>query len=155
MTKVAFNNNRMSARTVRVFSAVEKLLEAGENVRTRKLDLTEFARILERLPADRKPLFELALFTGMRPGELVPVNRYSGEGTRGLTWDRVDYQDRVIRLEAEDTKTGEGRAVPITDEILDVLRRIARDLRSGHVFTYRGKPEKGLRGSGCHLRAEC
>jgi integrase len=140
MVKVAFNNNRVSARTMRIFDAVEKLLEAGENVRTRKLDLGEFARILARLPTDRKPLFELALYTGMRPGELVPVNRYSGEGTRGLTWDRVDYRDRVIRLEAEDTKTGEGRAVPITDEILDILRRIPRDLRYGHVFTYRGKP---------------
>jgi integrase len=148
MVKVAFNNNRVSARTMRVFNAVEKLLEAGENIRKRKLTLKEFVKVLDQLPAERKSLFELALYTGMRPGELVPINRYSEEeGTRGLTWDRIDYRDRVIRLEAEDTKTGESRSIPITDEILAILRRIPRDLRCGHVFTHRGKPLSDIRGS--------
>jgi len=30
-----------------------------------------------------------------------------------LTWDRVDLKERFIRLRPEDTKTNEGRLVPL------------------------------------------
>jgi len=153
MVRVAFNNNRVGGKTLRLFSTVDKLLKAGENVRKKTLILNEFVKILNQLPTERKPLFELALYTGMRPGEMIAVSRYNEEeGTRGLTWDRVAYRNLAIRLEADDTKTGEGRVVPITEEIMEILRRIPRDLRCENVFTYRGRPISGIRES---IRKAC
>ena len=38
----------------------------------------------------------------MRPGEIL-----------GLTWGQVDLQEGFIRLSPEDTKTNEGRLVPL------------------------------------------
>ncbi|HVO83181.1 MAG TPA: site-specific integrase [Syntrophobacteria bacterium] len=146
MVKVAFDNNKVSARTWRTFANVKKLLGAGENVRRRVFELDEYLSLYPHLSARLRPLFDLALFTGMRPGEMVPVNSYSAEeGTEGLTWDRVDYRNRMLVLEAGDTKTGEARRIPITDEVMEILKGIPRDLRSNHVFTHRGKPTSDFR----------
>jgi integrase len=109
-------------------------------------ELEEYLALYPHFPARLRPLCDLALFTAMRPGEMVPVNSYSAdEGTEGLTWDRVDYRSRMIVLEGGDTKTGEARRIPITDEIMEVLKGIPRDLRSNHVFTHRGKPMSAFR----------
>jgi integrase len=146
MMKMAWDSNKISARTWRVFSGVKKLLRTGENVRKRVFELEEYAALYPHLSARLRPLCDLAVFTGMRPGEMIPVNRYSAEeGTEGLTWDRVDYRKRTIILEAEDTKTSEARRIPITDEIHEILKGIPRDLRSNHIFTHRGKPMSDFR----------
>ena len=62
-----------------------------------------------------QPFIRLALHTGCRKGELLKLN-----------WVRVDLQAGLIRLEAEHTKTGKRRAVPINSEarkaLLDRLR---------------------------------
>ncbi len=47
----------------------------------------------------------LALHTGCRKGELL-----------GLEWRRVDLRERLIYLEAEHTKAGRRRSVPLNDE---------------------------------------
>lgn len=52
----------------------------------------------------------------------------------------------MIVLEADHTKTGEARNIPITDEILEILHGIPRDLHCNHVFTYRGEPLGDVRG---------
>jgi integrase len=70
----------------------------------------------------------------MRMGEIL-----------SLTWDRVDLKNRVIRLEAEDTKDREPRAVPIIDELSEILRAIPRALHNHHVFLYKGKPIRDIR----------
>jgi integrase len=52
--------------------------------------------------------------TGMRRGEI-----------QFLTWNKVDLKAGLIRLEGKDTKTGEGRSVPISlalREVLDAIR---------------------------------
>jgi len=43
----------------------------------------------------------VAYQAGMRQGEILR-----------LTWDRVDFKVKMIRLQAEDTKTNEKRLVP-------------------------------------------
>jgi len=147
MVNLAFDSNMVSGKTVRVFKRVGKLTEPGGNVRKRVLELEAYVRLREHLPPHVRPLFDLALYTGMRPGELIPVNRANKqEGTRGLTWDRVDFKRRLIHLRAEDTKTGEARDVPVTDEILGVLQKIPRDMRSRYVFTFLGRPLSDIRG---------
>lgn len=52
----------------------------------------------------------------------------------------------MIVLEAENTKTGEARKIPVTDEILEILHSISRDINCKHVFTYRGAPWSSIKG---------
>lgn len=59
MVKVAFNNNRVGGKTMRLFNTVEKLMKHKENIRKRKLTLNEFIKVLDQLPTDRRPLSEL------------------------------------------------------------------------------------------------
>ena len=54
------------------------------------------------------PVFQIAIETGMRRGELL-----------GLEWSRVDLERRVIRL--IDTKNGDGRSVPLTLKAVEIL----------------------------------
>src|ERR1043166_3084926 len=72
----------------------------------------------------------------MRAGEIIK-----------LTWDKVDFKTGFIRLAAEDTKTNEKRAIPLSPLLHETLDAIRRDQRaekvtaiSGHVFTWRSKP---------------
>ena len=89
---------------------------------------------MEALPQHTKAILATAFYTGMRMGEIL-----------SLTWDRVDLKNRVIRLEAEDTKDREPRAVPIIDELSEILRAIPRALHNHHVFLYKGKPIRDIR----------
>jgi len=60
-------------------------------------------------------LYALALHTGMRKGELA-----------GLTWDRVDFDRRLICVDHSydgPTKADDLRHVPIDDVLLDILRK--------------------------------
>jgi integrase len=141
MMRTAWDANKMSGRTWKMFDSLEKVLKAGANIRSRKLEPQEYVTLEQHLASHHKPLCELALATGMRPGELLPINKSSkDESTKGLTCDQVDFKNRMIVLEAENTKTGEARKIPITDEILEILHSIPRDINCKHVFTYRGVP---------------
>jgi integrase len=147
MMRTAWNANKISGKTWKIFDSLEKVLKAGANVRSRKMEPQEYATLEKHLASHHKSLCGLALFTGMRPGELLPVNKSSKEeSTKGLTWDQVDFKNRMIVLEAENTKTGEARKIPITDEILEILHSIPRDINSDHVFTYRGVPLSSIIG---------
>lgn len=69
--------------------------------------------------------FLFACETGMRAGEIV-----------GLTWDRVDLGNRVVRL--TETKNGTARDVPLSKEAVRLLRVLperdrAFDLSSGQL----------------------
>jgi integrase len=46
----------------------------------------------------------------MRPGEIL-----------GLTWGQVDLKEGFIRLSPEDTKTNEGRLIPLDEELLEMF----------------------------------
>ena len=147
MMKAAWHSNKISGRTWRIFDNTKKLLKAGANIRKRVLEPEEYVVLDLNLAKHLKPLCDLALFTGMRPGELIPINKSNKEeATRGLTWDRVDFKNRMIVLEAEDTKTREARRIPITDEAKEILHSIPRDLTCNHVFTYRGVPLSSIKG---------
>jgi integrase len=70
---------------------------------------------------------ELALFTGMRRGEVL-----------GLTWERVDRATGVVRLDSASTKSGKRREVPLNGRADAVLARRGSK-RAGLVFgTRRG-----------------
>jgi integrase len=147
MMRTAWNSNKVSGRTWRIFSGTKKLLKAGANVRKRKLEPREYITLEFHLASHQKPLCKLVLFTGMRPGELIPINKSNKEeATKGLTWDQVDFKNKMIVLEAGDTKTRETRKIPITDEIREILHSVPRDINCNHVFTYRGVPLSNIKG---------
>ena len=45
-----------------------------------------------------------------------------------LTWDQVDLKEGFIQLKAEDTKTKEGRSVPLNGELIAMLQGHAQRL---------------------------
>jgi integrase len=59
-----------------------------------------------------------------------------------LVWDRVDFKEGLIRLKAEDTKTKEGRLIPLTPELTVLLQSLykVRYLQEPQVFLVRGSP---------------
>lgn len=71
----------------------------------------------------------------------------SGE-IRKLTWDKVDFKNRAIRLTADDTKEKEGKEIPIGDRVFEMLaakRKVVRigDTREGEPVFPNGRGEKG------------
>ena len=60
-----------------------------------------YLRLLSVLPECVRPIFTFGFYTGMRLGEL-----------ENLTWQHVDRQQGIIRLEPEDTKNDEAREIP-------------------------------------------
>jgi integrase len=64
----------------------------------------------------------------MRQGEIL-----------NLTWDSVGFANGVIRLKPEDTKANDGRIIPLTPELIRMLRDMPSTIH-GKVFTLNGKP---------------
>ncbi len=67
--------------------------------------------MIANCPRHAAMVVHFAYLTGMRAGEIF-----------NLTWDRVDLANRVIRLEASDTKTAEPRVVFLCDQAYDILK---------------------------------
>lgn len=123
----AFNNAMLGADTLRAFKAVKNLSKRNANARDRILSPEEFDRLLAGAAPHLKPIIATGYYTGMRLGEILP-----------LTWDKIDFKARVIRLEAGDTKDREPRAIPILDPLIEVLKAIPRGIH-GPVFKYAGR----------------
>ena len=96
--------------------------------RSRTLTQEEYQRLLDCCPPHFRSIVLLAYYTGMRKGEIF-----------GLTWERVDFQNGVIILEAENTKTQEKREIPLDESLKDILRKVPRTLGCHYVFNHRGK----------------
>lgn len=108
--------------------------------RERVISADEVRRLLDELRADRRPreqhlawltrtttadLFELALLTGMRRGELRLLER---------GW--LDLNERLVQLPQRTTKTGRARTVPLNNRALEILRtRSELSTHSLYVFT--------------------
>ncbi|MBW1954627.1 MAG: site-specific integrase [Deltaproteobacteria bacterium] len=132
----AFDNDMVSGNVLKTFKRVKKTLKPGSDVRDRVLSHEEFERLLSHAEGHLMGILMMGYYTGMRRGEIM-----------GLTWDRVDLQKRVIRLEAKHTKDREARNVPICDELYRVLREMPNRIQqaggSNRVFQYKGQGIKG------------
>jgi integrase len=98
------------------------------NERDRILGPEEYARLLSHCPAHLKPIINLASHTAIRRSEIL-----------NLTWGQVDLKEGFIKLRAEDTKTNEGRIVPLNRELLGMFQAMPRGLPMTPVFTYKGR----------------
>jgi integrase len=103
-------------------------------VRSGFLTDQQYAELLNELDLDLKPLFVSAYVTGIRKGELIPIQ-----------WPQVDFETNLIDLDPDKTKTGEGRTVPIVNgDMRDLLlaAKMERDERwpeSPWVFNREGR----------------
>jgi len=134
MISKAFDNRMISGETMRTFKAVKNVLKKGSDIRDRILTHDEFTRLCEFSAPHIRGILTMGYYTGMRRGEIL-----------NLTWDKVDLKDRVIRLEAADTKDREKRSIPICDELFRMLTNVTRHIKDPHVFLFRGKPVSDIR----------
>lgn len=132
----AWENDMVSGDTLKPFKRLKKMLKKGSNKRDRVLSVEEYNSLVSNLPYHAKNIIITAFYTGMRRGEVM-----------SLTWDRIDFRMRLIRLEREVTKDNERRYIPISDTLLTILKEIPRDTGDDHVFLYRGLPLKDIRAS--------
>jgi integrase len=78
------------------------------------LEAAEIPRLLAQLAERWQPLFATAVYAGLRKGELA-----------GLRWTDIDLNRRLITVarsyDADGTKTGKTRVLPICDELVPYL----------------------------------
>ena len=138
--KVAFNIARTRTKKVAVVPQFPRLKESAP--RQGFFEHTEYKAMLEALPEELKPLLVFAFHTGCRRGEILR-----------LKWSQVDLAERIIRLNAGETKNKEGRVIPLAKDVLEVLR-MQREIRDRYwsdspwVFFRHatGEPLKDFRG---------
>lgn len=133
----AFDNDIISGETLRTFKRVKKMLRRNANARDRILSPDEYKSLIQKAAKHLRGILATGYYTGMREGEIL-----------NLTIDRVNLRNRVIRLEASDTKDKEPRNVPICDELYEVLRKEVGLVRKAeddnYVFLYKGRPIKSI-----------
>ena len=90
----------------------------------------EFQALLAACDEQLRALVHLAAVTGMRRGELL-----------SLCHDDVDLERGYLVVRAANSKTSEGRTVPLNGEARGVLRPMAQS-SSGRVFPFESFPRK-------------
>lgn len=100
-------------------SKVKKFRE--DSHRLRFLDNEEINRLLEKAPLNLKPLIEVALYTGMRRGELF-----------NLTWKDIDWNRRVIHVVK--SKSGKVREIPMSNIAHNILLKLKSTGNQEKVF---------------------
>jgi len=110
--------------------SVQKL--KGEESRDRVLSDEEWEAYYREAPSWYKSIALCAYLTAMREGEIL-----------NLKWKRVNRKTGFIRLKPEDTKTSEGRPIPIDSRLNEVLGALPRSFKNRElVFTRDGAPVK-------------
>jgi len=110
LLKRAFNLARQTTPPkVAVVPHFPRLQEASP--RQGFFEQTEYAKMLEALPEELRPVLIFAFHTGCRRGEILR-----------LRWNQVDLAERTIRLNAGETKNREGRVIPLAKDVVEVLR---------------------------------
>jgi integrase len=97
-------------------------LPSNGKPRDRRLEGDEAAKLLKELTGEARAIFEFAIETGMRRGEML-----------SLEWRNVEYKKQVAVL--VDTKNGETRAVPLSSSAVRVLKNLTQGVGKAKVFT--------------------
>ena len=122
-----------SEETLKQVRKVKFLKE--NNKRLRFLNVDECKRLIKCCSEHLKPIVVTALNTGMRRGEIL-----------SLKWEQVDLRHGYISL--RDTKSGEGREIPINNTLERLFKEMPHSIESIYVFTDKnGDPYKGVKRS--------
>lgn len=117
------------------FAAARRFFYKETSGRLRFLTQDEATKLLDECPAHLRPVVFAALHTGMRRGEILK-----------LKWEAI----RAGYIYLTETKTGEGREIPVSDDLADLFKTLRQEngLRSPYVFLGRdGKRIRELRRS--------
>jgi len=129
----------------RELAALKRMLNIGARQTPPKVDRVPYIQMLEENNV-RKGFFEHADFLALRealPDHLKGVATFAYKtGWRrseilNLTWDRVDLQNGVVRLEAGETKNREARNCYLDDELKKILQeQQKRQKAEGRIMPY-------------------
>ena len=89
--------------------------------RLRFLETEEIVKLLSNCSESLRPIVVLAVFSGMRRGEIL-----------GLKWHDIDYKRGIITL--LDTKNGQKREVPMSDTVKNAIIQVRKHPASSYVF---------------------
>ena len=108
------------------------------NVRKGFFEHDEYIGLKNTLPDDLKPIVTFAYHSGWRKGEIM-----------GLTWDKVDLKQGIVRLNPGETKNDEGRTFYMNEEVWKEMRTLHSKRRIGcpFVFHRNGHPVRDFRDS--------
>lgn len=109
-----------SFRGLNPVSMAGMLPENNEHV-ARPLSEEEIERLLGELPGETKPIFEFAVATGIRIGNVMRMQ-----------WSHIDRKNKIIKLPT--TKPKKSLQLPLNDWADDILNRVPRHIRSPYVF---------------------
>jgi integrase len=106
------------------------------NARQGFLTDERYAKLRDALPDEVKPLFVTAYFTGVRFGELL-----------AWRWEQIDWEQGFVTLNADETKSGHARVVPILKGDMEEYLKWAQEHSEGcpHVFNRAGEPIQNIR----------
>jgi integrase len=150
MINKAFDNDKVDGRVLKTFRKVKNKLKRGANARKRTGAIEEYLRLLAKASSHLRPMLIMAMNTGMRPGEV-----------RTLRWAYIDQKSGFIRLPASSTKESKEKIIPINSHVKTVLDDLVPSLgvvtKDHHdfIFTFGGKPIKGLGGVKGALKNAC
>lgn len=102
-----------------------------ENRRERVLTDEELHRIwlvAGKMPYPFGPLLQILILTGQRKGEVA-----------GMRWSELDLKKRVWVIPRERVKNDNTHSVPLSDQVIRILKELPRFLHSDLVFTTTGK----------------
>jgi integrase len=111
---------------------------AETNARQGFLTDEQYEKVRDSLPDYLRPVFVTGYFTGVRLGELLAIE-----------WNQIDWEQGFITLNADETKSGYSRAVPILDGDMRTWLMWSQENANGstRVFHDDGEPLKDFRGA--------
>jgi integrase len=100
------------------------------NTREGFLEHGDFLKLVGHLPRHVAPVVEFLYWSGWRKGEALK-----------LEWRDVEMRGRVVRLRVENSKNREGRVLPLTGRLWEVMEERWRERRLDcpYVFHRRGR----------------
>jgi integrase len=98
-----------------------------EPPRTHWLEAGQVKRLLEECSDRVRPIIEVALLTGLRQGDILR-----------LTWDRIDFEQRLMRIVQRKTQTS--LVLPVSKALTGILNNLPRNMDCPYVFHENGKP---------------
>lgn len=106
------------------------------NVRKGFFEHEQYVALKNAMSDYLKPLVTFACHTGWRIGE-----------TLGLTWDKVDLKQGIVRLDPGETKNNEARTLYMDEELWREIRTLHSRRRLGcpYVFHREGEPIRDFR----------
>ncbi len=114
MLRIAFEDGKIAV------VPVIRMLKPGPP-RKGFLPREDFESLLAKLPTKLKPLITFLYYCGVRLGE-----------AKQIQWSQVDLAAALIRLEDEQTKTGEARTIPLPNVLVAMLEPVKH--KRGTVF---------------------